>query len=152
MKKPKSGTKKKEKETEERSLEVLDVTPLFKAFREAFEWALDLASAIAREFPEEVAAVERVRTYIRKRIAGDPAKIDQRDILFTFALLMAAIERDLGPLQKRASAKRLPTLLFPGAHDAWEQQFTTGSVRWAWEQLFRCPVTGESHLFPRARA
>jgi len=73
----------------------LDWTVLFAAFHDAFEWALDIAAAIAREYPEEVAAVERVRTFMRARIAGDISHVRVDDILFTFGLLMAAIERDL---------------------------------------------------------
>ena len=45
----------------------LDWTPLFSAFREAFEWALDVAAKLARDYPEEVEAVERVRAFMRAR-------------------------------------------------------------------------------------
>ena len=53
----------------------LDWTPLFAAFREAFEWALDVAVGLAGDFPEEVEAVERVRTFMRARIAGQPSHV-----------------------------------------------------------------------------
>jgi hypothetical protein len=75
----------------------LDWTSLFAAFHDAFEWTLDIAAAIARDYPEEVATVERVRTFMRARIAGEISHVRVDDILFTFGLLMAAIERDLAP-------------------------------------------------------
>ncbi|MFN0246131.1 MAG: hypothetical protein ACKV2T_04435 [Kofleriaceae bacterium] len=105
----------------------LNWTPLFGAFRDAFEWALDIARAIARDYPEEVEAVERVRTFMRKRIAGESAAIDEEDILFTFGLLLAAIERDLGPIGKRVSTAALASrLAFPSAA-AWERLFLPGA-------------------------
>ena len=55
--------------------ELLDWAPLFQAFADAFEWALDQAADLARNYPEEVAAVERVRTFMRKHVAGQPAHV-----------------------------------------------------------------------------
>ena len=83
-------------ETEE--LGAPDWQRLFKAFREAFDWALDVAAALARDFPEEVEAVERVRAFMRARLAGQPSNVSIDDVLFTFGLLIGAIERDLGPI------------------------------------------------------
>jgi hypothetical protein len=77
----------------------LDWVLLLRAFRDACEWVLDVAAHIARRYPEEVAAVERVRAYVRARIAGRPAQLRGDDLLFTFALVLAAIERDLRPTQ-----------------------------------------------------
>ena len=116
---------------------VLDWRPLLMAFREATEWALDIACALAREFPEEVAAVERVRIYLRKRIAGIPAHLDETDLLFTFGLLIGAIERDLGPISKRVTGSLAPAIWLPGAdvlsdlliattHEAWERLARSG--------------------------
>ena len=68
---------------------------LYDAFREAFEWALDVAARLARDFPEEAEAVERVRVYMRKRLAGQPAHVCVDDVLLTFALLIGSIDRDL---------------------------------------------------------
>lgn len=79
--------------------EPLDWVLLFRAFRDACEWVLDVAAHIARRYPEEVATVERVRTFMRARIAGRPAHLRIEDLLFTFALVLAAIERDLRPTQ-----------------------------------------------------
>jgi hypothetical protein len=83
----------------------LDWIPLVKAFRSAFEWTLDVAADLASEYPEEVAAVERVRAYLHARIDGRTANLGVDDALFTFALLLGAIERELGaPAPSRSSA------------------------------------------------
>ncbi|MEJ7597424.1 MAG: hypothetical protein WKG01_05900 [Kofleriaceae bacterium] len=68
---------------------------LYDTFREAFEWALDVAAKLARDFPEEAEAVERVRAYMRKRLAGEPAHVCIDDVLLTFGLMIGAIDRDL---------------------------------------------------------
>lgn len=81
---------------------VLEWLPLVSAFRDTVEWVLDIAVDIASDYPEEVAAVERVRTFLRARMHGYPAVLELRDALFTVGLLLAAIERDLGPLPSRA--------------------------------------------------
>lgn len=70
-----------------------DWTLLFQAFSDALEWVLDRARDLASAYPDEVAAVERVRLFIRKRIAGDPAHVRVDDLLFTFGLVAGAIER-----------------------------------------------------------
>ena len=75
-----------------------DWTALFQAFSEAFEWALDLAGGLARAYPAEVATVERVRTFVRRRVAGELAHIRLDDLLFTLGLLAGAIARDIRPV------------------------------------------------------
>ncbi len=112
----------------------LDWRPLLMAFRDAMEWALDIASALARDFPEEVAAVERVRSYLRKRMAGVPADLDPTDLLFTFGLLMGAIERDIGPIVKRVGAAVSPAMWFPGV-DTLARLVTPFSLLHSWERL-----------------
>jgi hypothetical protein len=100
----------------------LDWTPLFRAFEEAFDWALDVATLLARDYPEEVEAVERVRTFMRKRIAGQPAHVKVEDILFTFGLIIGAIERDLGPVANLGPwFGAPPPMRFPSKHELWEQ-------------------------------
>jgi hypothetical protein len=79
----------------------LDWTTLFAAFREAFEWTLDIASVFARDFPDEVAAIERVRAFLRKRITGELAHVRIDDVMFTFGLVMGAIERALQPIRPK---------------------------------------------------
>jgi hypothetical protein len=81
--------------------EPLDWSLLFRAFKDASEWVLDCASHTARDYPDELAAVERVRKFMRARNAGHAAHLRIDDLLFTFALVLAAIERDLGPLPHR---------------------------------------------------
>src|SRR5450432_4714591 len=97
----------------------LSWTPMFQAFREAFEWALDVARNLARDYPEEVDAVERVRAYLRKRIAGETAPAPVDDVLFTFALIIGAIERDLGPVGM-LGPWFAPAMKLPSASDFWE--------------------------------
>jgi hypothetical protein len=65
---------------------------LFQAFAEALDWVLSLASDLARNYPAEVATVERVRTFIHRRIAGDPAHIRADDLLFALGLIGGALE------------------------------------------------------------
>ena len=76
-----------------RDREPLDWAPLFGAFRDTLEWVLDVSADVARNFPDEVAAVERVRTFMRRRLAGIPAHLRIEDLLFTFALLLVGLER-----------------------------------------------------------
>lgn len=97
----------------------LDWTPLFSAFKEAFEWALDVASALARDYPEEVDAMERVRAFMRKRIAGQTSHVRVDDVLFTFGLIIGAIERDLGPVATLGPWFATPMRL-PSASEFWE--------------------------------
>jgi hypothetical protein len=99
----------------------LDWTPLFQAFKEAFEWALDVAAHLARDYQEEVDAVERVRSFMRKRIAGEPAHVKVEDILFTFGLIIGSIERDLGPLASVGPWFGAPGMRFPSATELWER-------------------------------
>jgi hypothetical protein len=92
-------------------------TSLFVAFRDACEWALDVAAALAREYPEELEVVERVRTFLRARIAGEPADVAVDDVMFVFGLLLAAIERDLGTIGTRAWPLPYITFQFPTSSD-----------------------------------
>lgn len=71
--------------------------PLFQAFAEALEWALDRAANLARPYPAEVATIERVRTFIRRRTAGELAHLRVDDLLFAVGLIAGALERDLRP-------------------------------------------------------
>jgi hypothetical protein len=71
----------------------LDWAPLFGAFRDMFEYVLDVAADVARSFPDEVAAVERVRTFVRRRIAGHVAYLRIDDLLFALALMIVGFER-----------------------------------------------------------
>ncbi len=98
-----------------------DWAPMFQAFKDAFEWALDVAKRLARDYPEEVEAVERVRTFMRARMAGRNPIVPVDDVLFTFGLVIGAIERDLGPFDLLASFA-VPMRL-PSARELWEHSF-----------------------------
>ena len=99
----------------------LNWTPLFHAFKEALEWSLDVARNLARDYPEEVEAVDRVRAFMRKRIAGQPAHVRIDDVLFTFGLIIGAIERDLGPVANLGPWFATPTMRFPSADEIWNR-------------------------------
>jgi hypothetical protein len=86
----------------------LDWALLYRAFKDASDWVLDVAAHTARNYPDEVAAVERVRRFLRARSAGRRARVRADDLLFTFGLMLAAIERDLGPLRPRPLAFAAP--------------------------------------------
>ncbi len=90
----------------------LDWTLLFQAFNEAFEWALDVAAHFARKYPAELGAVERVRVFMRKQVAGQTAHVRIDDLLFVLGLIIGAIERDLGPTRmlRPTFAARRPAL------------------------------------------
>jgi len=98
--------------------EPLDWTRLFRAFKESFDWALDVARQLARDYPEEVDAVERVRQFMHRRIDGRLSHVKIDDVLFTFGLLIGAIERDLGPVKNLGPWFAAgPTARFPGADE-----------------------------------
>jgi len=84
------------------------------------EWWLKLRAQLLPAFPEEVAAVEAVRTFMRKRIAGEISHVKVEDILFTFGLIMGSIERDLGPVAN-LGPWFAPSIRFPGAEELWER-------------------------------
>lgn len=74
-----------------------DWAPVFGAFRDALEWVLDVAAHVARNYPDEVAAVERVRVFIRRRIAGNRAQVRTEDLMLVLVLVAAGLERDRAP-------------------------------------------------------
>jgi hypothetical protein len=81
--------------------EPLDWAVLLRAFRDATDWVLDVAAHTARDYPDEVAAVERVRKFAHSYNVGRPAHLRIDDLLFTFALVLAAVDRDLAPFGRR---------------------------------------------------
>jgi hypothetical protein len=93
----KQTAKKKTKVTGARAVASprLDWTAVRGAMHEAFEWALDVAVGLARGFPEEIDSVERVREFMRARMAGGEARVSADDLLLAFSLVVSAIERDL---------------------------------------------------------
>jgi hypothetical protein len=95
---------------------VRDWQPLFGRLRDATDWALDITRSLARDYDEEIAAVERVRGYVHGWLDGRRVDIDLSDVLTTLAILFAAIELDLGidtspvlaPLRTLPEVIRLP--------------------------------------------
>src|SRR5262249_54059146 len=63
---------------------------LFGAFHEAIQWGLDGAARLAHDYPDEVETIERVRAFVKGRIEGRAVPVELDDLLFTFALAMAA--------------------------------------------------------------
>ena len=53
----------------------LDLTPLLVAFGEAFECTLDVAASLARDYPDQAEAIERVRAFMRARITGSEERV-----------------------------------------------------------------------------
>src|SRR5260221_6719659 len=74
---------------------VRDWQPLFARLQDAIEWALDIAVKLARDYDEEIEAIERVRGYVRAWLEGRRVDIDMDDVLTTLAILFAAIELDV---------------------------------------------------------
>jgi hypothetical protein len=81
-------------------------TALFAAFSDALEWALSRAGSFARDYPDEVAAVQRVRGFVARRLHGDPAHVRSDDLLFTLGLIAGALQRDVMPHVKTKQPKR----------------------------------------------
>jgi hypothetical protein len=86
---------------------------LVSAFDDSFQWSLDVAGGFARAYPREVAAVERVRAFVRR----DRAHVECNDVLFTLALVAGAIERDLGPVHRHGTRFPRPRALLAGRVD-----------------------------------
>ena len=78
-------------------------TPLFQAFSEALDWALDRAADFADAYPDEVDTLERVRTFMHRRIAGDPAAVRLDDLLFALGLIGGMLERDVLPSHREVT-------------------------------------------------
>jgi hypothetical protein len=95
-----------------------DWQPLFARLQDTFDWALDIAVRLARDYDEEIEAIERVRGYVHGWLEGRRVDVDMDDILTTLAVLFAAIELDVGIDTSPAMEplRRFPSMLhFPGA-------------------------------------
>ena len=61
---------------------------------EAIEQALNAAADAARSHPHDIAAVERVRGYMRRRFAQlEVGRVNSKDVMLALALLMSAVTR-----------------------------------------------------------
>jgi len=70
--------------------------PLLERFREVIDWSLDIARQLARDYDEELDAIERVRGYAQAWLTGRRVDIEMDDVLTTLAILFSAIEIDEG--------------------------------------------------------
>jgi hypothetical protein len=60
-------------------------------------WAADLACLLTRGCPDEIAAIERVRSFAYAWLAGETcSSVAIEDVLTTMAALLAGFDRDLG--------------------------------------------------------
>ena len=92
-------------------------TALIGAFGEALVWALDQAAHFARHYPEEVAAIERVRMHMRARVANKSRPVDLDDVVFTFTLVMGALDSQLHRLGAFDTPVATETISLPHATD-----------------------------------
>ncbi len=113
----------------------VDWKPLYRALQESIDWALDIAATLAAPYPEEVEAIERVRVFVRAKLLGRPAQVRIADVMLTFGIIIAAIERDLSPDGRAVlapfrfavgvSAASLPNVFrIPAASELWEPTVT----------------------------
>ena len=118
MKKDKDETKKTPRgSTSSRGL-ARDWHRLLARLREMLDWALDIATKLARHDDEEIGAIERTRGYLHAWLAGRAVELDMNDVITTLAILFAAI--DLDPDSDSVSAMAAlpsypPLLRLPGA-------------------------------------
>jgi hypothetical protein len=71
---------------------LLDGAELLRTAREPIEWLLTLAHRLAGGDPEEVAAIDRLRSAFHARLAGRTVGVRMRDVLIAFALLVGALD------------------------------------------------------------
>ena len=113
----------------------LDWKPLYRALQDSIEWALDVAAKLAAPYPEEVEAIENVRAFVRAKLAWQAATVRLVDVMLTFGIIIAAIERDLEPegrallapigLASRVSTPSLANVFrIPAAPSLWEPTVT----------------------------
>lgn len=80
--------------------------PFLQKYRASLEWLLDVADGAA---PNHTAAIGRVRRALRELAAGGAGRVNTRDLKLAGAIMLAALERDLGPVASR-SPLRFPPL------------------------------------------
>ena len=76
----------------------MDGEPEWRAFRavlvDAIECAIEHACARVCEFPEDVAALEHLREFSRRRISGVPCAMRVSDLLSALGILLGAFEAE----------------------------------------------------------
>lgn len=106
----------------------IEIEPVLAAIEEAFEWALEIAAGLVRDYPEEVASIERARAFMRKRFRGEPATVAVEDVLFAIGLIIGSIDYDPSPIAVRILRLAEP-LWFPSATQLWERSLPRPVIR-----------------------
>jgi hypothetical protein len=88
---------------------------LIGAFSEPIEWSLDRAASFARHYPDEVATIERLRAYMRARVASKQLPIELDDLVFAFTLVMGALDFELSHLGAFGASVETETISLPRA-------------------------------------
>ena len=114
---------KKENQTPVKTPEItsegpIEIGSVLDAIEEAFEWALDIAAGLVRDYPEEVASIERARAFMRKRFRGEPATVAVEDVLFAIGLIIGSIDYDPDPIAVRI-LRLAESLWFPSGAQLW---------------------------------
>lgn len=92
--------------------------PLFSTLEDVFG-ALAFAAKLLRARADEVDAIERVRTFLQKRIAGVPAHVGIEDLLFAFGVLAYAVHAsEFGDVEP--GAERVQPMHLPSASELWD--------------------------------
>ena len=86
---------------------------LIGAFSEPLEWALDRAAHFARHHADEVETIERVRAYMRARVANQQLPLELDDLVFAFTLVMGAVDFELTHLGAFGSAVETEDISIP---------------------------------------
>jgi hypothetical protein len=80
--------------------------PLIQEHPEEVAWALEIAEARAMEIDAPLDPVRHVRGYMTARLGGFPvhwSMLDHNALVYTAALFLQAMQRDLGPAKYRGA-------------------------------------------------
>lgn len=98
MKRQKTKNQKirNKKNATQRDAVARDWQPLFAAFKDITDWAFDIGVALSHDLPEDVKAIEEVRSFVHAWLEGRACDVPLTDVLVTIGTILAAIEIDLG--------------------------------------------------------
>ena len=71
-------------------------SPLVAQLAQVNDWALDIAARLARDHDEDLEAIASVREFVHGWLQGQRAEVPLTDVLSVIAILLGAIELDLG--------------------------------------------------------
>lgn len=98
----------------------IDFSPLVAALRQSIDWAFDAGAQFARDYPDEIAVIDRVRAFVHGALTGTAVRrpcFD--DIAFAGALIIGALEQHAGdeaafwPVLGCIDLQSLPTEMRP---------------------------------------